>query len=53
MSAAAIVGILVAIIVVGVAAWYVAMQRRRTQDLVERLDRIGRHPACAGTGPIA
>jgi hypothetical protein len=33
MSAAAIVGILVAVIVVGVAAWYVAMQRRRTQDL--------------------
>lgn len=33
MSAAAIVGILVAVIFVGVAAWYVVMQRRRTQDL--------------------
>lgn len=33
MSAAAIVGIFVALIVVGVAAWYVAVQRRRTHDL--------------------
>ena len=33
MSAAAIVGILVAVIFVGVAAWHVVMQRRRTQDL--------------------
>ena len=36
MSAAAIVGILVALIVVGVAAWYVVVQRRRTQDLQAR-----------------
>ncbi|MGE5101648.1 MAG: hypothetical protein ACM3SX_16825, partial [Deltaproteobacteria bacterium] len=36
MSAAAIVGIFVALIVVGVAVWYVAVQRRRTQDLQAR-----------------
>lgn len=36
MSAAAVIGILVALIVVGVAAWYVVMQRRRTQDLQAR-----------------
>src|SRR5437773_9697593 len=36
MSAAAVIGILVALIVVGVAGWYVAMQRRRTQDLQSR-----------------
>jgi hypothetical protein len=33
MSAAAIVGIIVALIVIGVAAWYVGVQRRRTHDL--------------------
>jgi hypothetical protein len=33
MSAAAIVGILVAVILVSVSGWYVVMQRRRTQDL--------------------
>jgi len=33
MSAAAIVGILVALFAVGVGAWYVAVQRRRTHDL--------------------
>lgn len=36
MSAAAIIGILVVLIVAGVAAWSVAMQRRRTQDLQAR-----------------
>src|SRR5438045_6163553 len=36
MSAAAVIGILVALIVVGVGAWYVLMQRRRTQDLQAR-----------------
>ncbi|HEX8945137.1 MAG TPA: hypothetical protein VF785_18515, partial [Gemmatimonadaceae bacterium] len=33
MSAAAIVGIIVALIVIGVGAWYVGVQRRRTHDL--------------------
>jgi hypothetical protein len=36
MSAAAVVGIIVALIVVGVAAWYVVVQRRRTDDLRAR-----------------
>jgi len=33
MSAAAVIGIIVLLIVIGVAAWYVAVQRRRTMDL--------------------
>lgn len=36
MSAAAVVGIVVALIVVGVAAWYMVVQRRRTEDLRAR-----------------
>ena len=36
MSAAAVVGIIVALIVVGVAAWYMVVQRRRTEDLRAR-----------------
>jgi hypothetical protein len=36
MSAAAVVGIVVALIVVGVAAWYMVVQRRRTEGLRAR-----------------
>lgn len=33
MSAGAVIGILVALCIVGAAVWYVVMQRRRTEDL--------------------
>jgi hypothetical protein len=36
MSAAAIVGIIIALIVLGVVAWYLVVQRRRTEDLRAR-----------------